>query len=698
MPMTHRPVALAGLLLGMTMLSAYPAPDDTVFMSFDRESLPEIMKQNDVAAGIVPHEGGRAMRVHFHKVDWPNVFFEPPEGVWDWRRYAGIAADVFNPGPVDVDVCMRVDNAGADGANHCNNGNTNVPPGQRATLEVRFNTGDAQELWGMRGVPIRGPVGSGPVLDTAAITAFQVFLPRPPEPRTLILEEVRLFGEGGALADLVPMPFIDQFGQYKHDKWPGKVKRERGLRTRRRKEDRRLKRAPALEGRDRYGGWAEGPQLEGTGWFRTAKVKGKWWLVTPEGHLFFSNGMDCVGTWGETFVEGRDNWFEALPDPDDDRHAPLYNEVSGAHSMAESIGGKGRTCLFYRWNLLRKYGDDWPEAWRELTYRRLPSWGFNTIANWSQEDVLEHSPIPFVVSLGAWGEVREVEGARGYWGRMKDVFDPSFAAAVDRCGEEVAAKYAENPLCIGYFFDNEIGWETIRRGVLASPPDQPCRMAFVERLRAKYASVAKLNTAWGVQAADWDALRAPADENETAQADLDAFEYAFARRYFDAVNDGIKKHAPNQLYLGCRFSSAPAFAVRACADVADVVSFNLYCRRIDHQRFTGENDLGKPLLIGEFHFGALDRGMFHTGLVPTRNQADRAAHYADYVRAVADCPAFVGCHWFQYVDEHTTGRWFDGENYNIGFVSITDSPYPELVEAARSVHADLYRRRYYGPK
>ena len=31
----------------------------------------------------------------------------------------------------------------------------------------------------------------------------------------------------------------------------------------------------------------------------------------------------------------------------------------------------------------------------------------------------------------------------------------------------------------------------------------------------------------------------------------------------------------------------------------------------------------------------------------------------------------VGCHWFQYVDEPLTGRAYDGENYNIGFVTIS---------------------------
>jgi hypothetical protein len=100
----------------------------------------------------------------------------------------------------------------------------------------------------------------------------------------------------------------------------------------------------------------------------------------------------------------------------------------------------------------------------------------------------------------------------------------------------------------------------------------------------------------------------------------------------------------------------------------------------------------RPVVIGEFHFGATDRGMFHPGLVATANQKGRAAAYAHYVESALAHPAVVGCHWFQYVDEPLTGRWFDGENYNIGFVSVTDTPYPELVAAARRVHAAMYRQ------
>ena len=57
----------------------------------------------------------------------------------------------------------------------------------------------------------------------------------------------------------------------------------------------------------------------------------------------------------------------------------------------------------------------------------------------------------------------------------------------------------------------------------------------------------------------------------------------------------------------------------------------------------------------------------------------------------------IGTHWFQWRDQAVTGR-DDGENYQIGFVTIADAPYPELVAAAREIAAGMYRRRYEGRK
>jgi agarase len=78
--------------------------------------------------------------------------------------------------------------------------------------------------------------------------------------------------------------------------------------------------------------------------------------------------------------------------------------------------------------------------------------------------------------------------------------------------------------------------------------------------------------------------------------------------------------------------------------------------------------------------------MFGAGLVAASNQDARAQMYSEYVLSVASNPAFVGCHWFKYSDQPLTGAAADGENFNIGFVSVADAPYPEMVSAARKTY------------
>ena len=100
-----------------------------------------------------------------------------------------------------------------------------------------------------------------------------------------------------------------------------------------------------------------------------------------------------------------------------------------------------------------------------------------------------------------------------------------------------------------------------------------------------------------------------------------------------------------------------------------------------------------PFVIGEFHFGALDRGMFHTGLQAVANQDERFTVYGQYIRSIAEHPNFVGCHWFKYTDQPLTGRSLDGENYSVGLVSGVDVPHETFLEYVKKAHTEAYPHR-----
>jgi hypothetical protein len=97
-------------------------------------------------------------------------------------------------------------------------------------------------------------------------------------------------------------------------------------------------------------------------------------------------------------------------------------------------------------------------------------------------------------------------------------------------------------------------------------------------------------------------------------------------------------------------------------------------------------------MIGEFHFGALDRGMFHPSLIEVANQAERGKAYATYIASALRHPNIVGAHWHQFGEQPTTGR-FDGENLQNGFLDVCDTPYPETIAGIREVGYRLYEIR-----
>ena len=133
--------------------------------------------------------------------------------------------------------------------------------------------------------------------------------------------------------------------------------------------------------------------------------------------------------------------------------------------------------------------------------------------------------------------------------------------------------------------------------------------------------------------------------------------------------------------------------MKAAAKYCDVLSYNIYRRHL--REFKLPDGIDKPILVGEFHFGALDRGPFCLGLILLKDQEERGRTYVDYVRSALEHPQFVGVHWHQFSDQATSGR-FDGENMQVGWTDVCDTPYWETVRALREIGYDLYPTRAAG--
>lgn len=640
-------------------------------------------------------QGKQALRIEFQPgTAWPSAAFAAP-APWDWQDWDVLMVDVTNPGTTMVEVGVGFgDTPGPDGAKHWCSGTTKIAPGSTVTVGFPLK-GDVQDT-GMDGLPSQTVHcvmlhSYGDAVDLKRVALFSIFTPAQQSPTAVVVDNIRLAPK--TRLDGI----VDQFGQYTGADWPGKVHQVADLETARVQEAADWKQHPAPADRDRFGGWAGGPQLPATGCFRTQKVDGKWWLVDPDGRLFFSIGITTINhdipSDQFTRITGRESMFSWLPADDD----PLY-----ARHM--SVRDGQRFFNFYATNLERKYGTGYATAWLDATRSRLLSWGFNTVGDFSAPPVLGMG-VPYCVTMGAWG---------GHWGvragdiDIDDPYDPQFATDLANNLKSLASQVPQDPYCIGYFVDNELSWGgsatdhlhyAVALAVLRQGADSPAKRALLAQLRASYPDIAALNARWGTDLPNWEALTAPFSPNGAQEAamkdDLAAFMKSFCSRYYQTVRDTLKAHDPHHLYLGDKYmvSRYTPESLQAAVTYCDVVSFDIYETEVASPQWEFLKTLDKPCIIGEFHFGALDRGLFGAGMVAVSTQAQRAAAYERYVRSVAEHSAFVGCHWFQYVDEPLTGRAFDRENHNIGFVNAGDNPYPELVAAARRTATEVYSRR-----
>ncbi|MDR1782800.1 MAG: hypothetical protein LBR13_00865 [Dysgonamonadaceae bacterium] len=165
--------------------------------------------------------------------------------------------------------------------------------------------------------------------------------------------------------------------------------------------------------------------------------------------------------------------------------------------------------------------------------------------------------------------------------------------------------------------------------------------------------------------------------------------------YFKTVREVFNEFAPNKLYLGCRINS-PNFnrvAFESLAKYSDVISINHYDYNFSDFKETEGLDI--PVMVSEFHFGALDRGMPHASLRSASSQKQRARIYQHYVNQALASDYIIGTQWFMYSDQPYTSMMGGGENYQIGFVDVCDRPYQEMVDVLREISSGMYDYRLY---
>ncbi len=393
-------------------------------------------------------------------------------------------------------------------------------------------------------------------------------------------------------------------------------------------------------GLSRFGGLTSRKE-KATGFFRTAKIDGRWWLVDPEGCLFLHRGVTSV-------------------------------------SMLRSPGA--RTA----WT--QKFSSE--AHWAEQTTSLLRAHGFNGLGAWADTERMRAVNPPLAHTrmwnfMAGYGKKRggtyQKSGHTGYPGDCIFVFDPDFEAFCEDYARQLAAD-KDDPWLLGHFSDNELPLgASALKNYLALPVTDSGHQAALAWLRARRGANA---TARDVQ-----------------PADLPAFLEFMVERYFRIVSRAIKRHDPNHLYLGARFHGSDLRfpeIFRAAGPHLDVVSVNYYrAWTPDPQRLAmWARESGKPVIITEWYAKGADSGLANTSgagwLVKT--QRDRGLFYENFTLGLLQSKNCVGWHWFKYIDNDPADTRSDPSNRdsNKGILSNRYEPYGPLLDSMKRINERAY--------
>ena len=341
----------------------------------------------------------------------------------------------------------------------------------------------------------------------------------------------------------------------------------------------------------------------------------------------------------------------------------MYKELPPADLMAkygQEIHGVANPS-FGLWNQYRRFGDQFPEESKELVFKRMDKWGLNTIANWSSPDIMAMNRKAFFIPLRGIGIEHDLMG-------LCDVYAPDFINMVDENLKAFVEPYKNNPWLIGYFIGNEPAW--------LNQEVRLCNLILNGKDRAIKVALKKFLT----------------DKGDTPENRKD-FIFSTFKTFLIDTNKILKRYDPNHLNLGIRFGNIVDLdpkILKICSEAFDILSFNSYSLYPDYAMMTqAMNITHLPMIIGEYHFGTVDRGLAQS-LWQVPSEKERGVAYRYYTEKAYSHPGLIGTAYFQWCDQDLTGR-FDGENYNCGLIDVTDRPYKEQVRAMMETAKQLYK-------
>ena len=412
---------------------------------------------------------------------------------------------------------------------------------------------------------------------------------------------------------------------------------------------------------DKYGGLID-PMMrqEATGFFYTAKIGDRWWVIDPLGYPCYIRAVSGVG----------------------------INYLSSPNHTAAAI---------------EKYGSE--QKWSIAATRQLKDdWYFN--ASTGQSNGLSSVENRLIVQsstgfVGAYGTKIGTNNSKGgntvfLGNNTMNVFDPDFVTFCDERAQ-TAASGKDNEYMLGRTIDNElpIGLNMLHNYLRLSPTDPIFHYSYA--------------TAW-TWLVNFTGKAEPTGDDITEEM-LQLFAGFVYDRFYYLASTALRKYDPNHMVLGSRmllgFMDQP-WVLRFASLHLDCLTLNWYGEwdiPVEDLKFVSEN-ANMPFMITEFYTKGMDSGLDNTrgaGWV-VKTQQDRGDFYQCFTLRLLECKNLIGWHWFQYIDNdpdpaviYTTKNgvkmWRDQSSVdaNKGMVSNTHEPYTDLVNSMAEINKNVYR-------
>lgn len=221
----------------------------------------------------------------------------------NWTGAEGFVVDLSNPSPGSVGLIFQVfDAAGDSGPNLWVEGS--LYPGESAIWSAELNSNSS--TYGMEVAPplVIGPgvislwgAWFGGTFGLSHVNHVKITMSSYTGTNSPMITIRSMRAATPASEAALYTGLMDQFGQYAQGSWINKVATTADLAARLAAENADLAAHPVSTNWDTYGGWATGPSLTppAGGFFSTTQYNGKWWLITPSGHLFWFVGLQDIG-------------------------------------------------------------------------------------------------------------------------------------------------------------------------------------------------------------------------------------------------------------------------------------------------------------------------------------------------------------------------------------------------------------------